>query len=61
MKTKHDSNAKVQIRTRLVSPDTAEVPAVSQGTGEVNRKGVKVDRRDMSSQVSMMGGNTNNR
>jgi curli biogenesis system outer membrane secretion channel CsgG len=59
-KTKHDINAKVQISTRLVSPDTAEVLAVSQGTGEVNRKGVKVDMRDMSSQVSMMGGNTNN-
>jgi curli biogenesis system outer membrane secretion channel CsgG len=41
MKTKHDINAKVQISTRLVSPDTAEVMAVSQGTGEVNRKGVK--------------------
>ncbi|MGA9800492.1 MAG: CsgG/HfaB family protein [Terriglobales bacterium] len=60
MKTKHDINAKVQISTRLVSPDTAEVLAVSQGTGEVNRKGVKVDLRDTSSQVSMMGGNTNN-
>jgi curli biogenesis system outer membrane secretion channel CsgG len=60
MKTKHDINAKVQISTRLVSPDTAEVLAVSQGTGEVNRKGVKVDMRDMSSQVSMMEGNANN-
>jgi curli biogenesis system outer membrane secretion channel CsgG len=60
MKTKHDINAKVQISTRLVSPDTAEVLAVSQGTGEVNRKGVKVDMRDMSSQVSLMGGKANN-
>jgi curli biogenesis system outer membrane secretion channel CsgG len=59
-KTKHDISAQVQISTRLVSPDTAEVLAVSQGTGEVNRKGVKIDMRDMSSQVSMMGGNTNN-
>jgi hypothetical protein len=58
MKTKDDINAKVQISTRLVSPDTAEVLAVSQGTGEVNRKGVKVDIRDMS-QV-MMAGNANN-
>jgi hypothetical protein len=33
--------------------------AVSQGTGKVNRKGVKVDIRD-SSQVSIMGGNANN-
>jgi curli biogenesis system outer membrane secretion channel CsgG len=59
MKTKHDISAKVQINTRLVSPDTAEVLAVSQGTGEVNRKGVKVDIRDMG-QVSMMVGNANN-
>jgi len=59
MKTKHDINAKVQISTRLVSPDTAEVLAVSQGIGEVNRKGVKVDIRDMN-QVSMMGSNANN-
>lgn len=59
MKTKHDINAKVEISTRLVSPDTAEVLAVSQGTGEVNRKGVKVDIRDMS-RVSMMGSNANN-
>ncbi len=59
MKTKHDINAKVQISTRLVSPDTAEVLAVSQGTGEVNRKSVKVDIRD-ASQASMMGGNANN-
>jgi curli biogenesis system outer membrane secretion channel CsgG len=55
MKTKHDINAKVQISTRLVSPDTAEVLAVSQGTGEVNRKGVKVDIRDMN-QVAMCRG-----
>jgi len=58
MKTKHDINARVQISTRLVSPDTAEVLAVSQGTGDVNRKGVKVDMRDMS-KTSIMGGNTN--
>lgn len=58
MKTKHDINAKVQISTRLVSPDTAEVLAVSQGTGEVNKKGVKVDIRD-TSQI-MMAGNANN-
>jgi hypothetical protein len=32
---------------------------VSQGTGEVNRKGVKVDMRDMS-KVAMIEGNTNN-
>jgi curli biogenesis system outer membrane secretion channel CsgG len=58
MKTKHDINAAVQISIRLVSPDTAEVLAVSQGSGEVSRKGVKVDVRDMSR--VMMGGNANN-
>ena len=59
MKTKHDISAKVQINTRLISPDTAEVLAVSQGAGEVNRKGVKVDIRDMS-QASMITGTANN-
>src|SRR5215472_9672997 len=34
MKTKHDIAAKVLISTRLVSPDTAEVLAVSEGAGE---------------------------
>ena len=58
MKTKHDISAKVQISTRLVSPDTAEVLAVSEGTGEVNRKGVKEDIRDTSQM--MMRGNANN-
>jgi len=58
MKTKHDINAAVQISVRLVSPDTAEVLAVTQGVGEVNRKGVKVDIRDMSR--VMMAGNANN-
>jgi curli biogenesis system outer membrane secretion channel CsgG len=58
MKTKHDINAAVQISVRLVSPDTAEVLAVSQGVGEVNRKGVKVDVRDTSR--VMMEGNANN-
>lgn len=59
MKTKHDIDAKVQISTRLISPDTAEVLLVSQGTGEVNRKGVKMDIRQMN-QTSMLGGNANN-
>lgn len=58
MKTKHDIAAKVQISTRLISPDTAEVLAVSEGTGEVNRKGVKEDIRDTSR--LMMAGNANN-
>jgi curli biogenesis system outer membrane secretion channel CsgG len=59
MKTKHDIDAKVQISTRLVSPDTAEVLAVSQGAGEVKRKGVKIDIRD-TSRISAMGGNADN-
>jgi curli biogenesis system outer membrane secretion channel CsgG len=48
MKTKHNITAKVLISIRLVSPDTAEVLAVSEGAGEVDRKGVKVDIRDAS-------------
>jgi curli biogenesis system outer membrane secretion channel CsgG len=60
MKTKHDLSAKVQISTRLVSPDTAEVLAVSQGAGEVVRKGVKIDMRDMSQIALMRGAATNN-
>jgi hypothetical protein len=43
MSTKHDIKAKVQITSRPVSPDTAEVMSYSEGVGEVNRKGVKVD------------------
>jgi curli biogenesis system outer membrane secretion channel CsgG len=58
MKTKHDISAKVQISTRLISPDTAEVLAVSEGAGEVKRKGVKEDMRDAS--LLMMQGNANN-
>jgi hypothetical protein len=58
MKTKHDINARVQISTRLISPDTAEVLAVSQGAGEVNKKGVKEDIRDNGR--LMMQGNANN-
>ncbi len=57
-KTKHDIKADVTISTRLVSPDTAEVLAVSQGKGEVNRKGVKVDMRDTA--ALMMAGSVNN-
>jgi curli biogenesis system outer membrane secretion channel CsgG len=44
--TKHDLRARVKIGARLVSPDTAEVLAVSQGAGEIVRKNVKVDMRD---------------
>lgn len=59
MKMKHDIKAKVLISTRLASPDTAEVLAVSQGTGEIDRKGVKVDVRDINMSNVMLG-NANN-
>jgi curli biogenesis system outer membrane secretion channel CsgG len=58
MKVKHDIKAKVLISTRLVSPDTAEVLAVSEGKGETDRKGVKVDIRDANSGLIM--GHANN-
>jgi curli biogenesis system outer membrane secretion channel CsgG len=57
MKTKHNITAKVLISTRLVSPDTAEVLAASEGAGQVDHKGVKVDIRDAS---SIMGPTANN-
>jgi len=60
MKTKHDITAKVEINTRLVSPDTAEVLAAPKGAGEVNKKGVKEDIRDSSNVSKMMNGNANN-
>jgi curli biogenesis system outer membrane secretion channel CsgG len=58
--TKHDIQATVQLSARLVSPDTAEVIGVSQGKGEIIGKGVKVDMRDSSQVVMMMGGTVNN-
>ncbi|HEY1341569.1 MAG TPA: CsgG/HfaB family protein [Bryobacteraceae bacterium] len=57
MSTKHDITARVQISARLVSPDTAEVVAASEGNGEIVKKGVKRDIRDMG-RISMEG-NTN--
>ena len=59
MKAKHDITAKVLISTRLVSPDTAEVLAASDGAGEISRKGVKIDIRD-AGRINVMGGETNN-
>ena len=58
MKVKHDIKAQVIINTRLVSPDTAEVLMVSQGSGEFNRKGVKMDVRNTN--MNVMVGETNN-
>jgi curli biogenesis system outer membrane secretion channel CsgG len=59
-KRKHDIKAKVLISARLVSPDTAEVLAASEGLGEVDRKGVKVDIRDNASLNPMMAGHADN-
>jgi len=55
-KRKCDITAKVYISTRLVSPDTAEVLAVSQGIGETDRKGVKMDLRDTGGRLVMASG-----
>ena len=59
MSTKHDYKAQVQISARVVSPSTAEVLTVSLGSGEVIKKGVKVDMRDQSQAMGMMNGNVN--
>lgn len=59
MSTKHDLKASVEISARLVSPDTAEVLAVAQGSGEVLKKGVKVDMRDMGRLMGMGGAGVN--
>lgn len=59
-KLKHDYKALVQINARLISPDTAEVLAVSQGVGEIVRKNVKVDVRETNGMATMMGPGYNN-
>jgi curli biogenesis system outer membrane secretion channel CsgG len=61
MSTKHDYKARVKINARIVSPDTAEVLTVSEGFGEVIKKGVKVDMRDTrAAQAAIMGGDAGN-
>lgn len=50
-KAKYDIAAKVQISTRLVSPNTAEVLAVAEGVGQTDRKNVLMDVRDTSGRV----------
>jgi curli biogenesis system outer membrane secretion channel CsgG len=52
---KHDIKARVELSARLVSPDTAEVLSVTQGFGEIVRKGVKIDMRDQGQYMAMMG------
>lgn len=44
--SKHDVKADVQITARVVSPDTAEIVAVAQGSAESERKGIKEDYED---------------
>jgi len=55
-KAEYDVSAKAQISTRLVSPDSAAVLAVSEGTGETERKGVKIDLRDTGARLLMASG-----
>jgi curli biogenesis system outer membrane secretion channel CsgG len=56
MKLKHDVKASVEISARIVSPDTAEIVAVAQGTGASERKGVKTDIRDRPAIMFGQGG-----
>lgn len=60
MSSKHDVKAIVKLAARLISPDTAEVLAVSDGAGEIVKKGVKVDMRDTSNAMGMGGGAAGN-
>jgi len=55
-KAKYDISARAQITIRLVSPDTAEVLAVSEGIGETDRKGVQIDLRDTGARLVMASG-----
>lgn len=59
-KLKHDIKAVVQINARLISPDTAEVLAVSEGIGEIVRTGVKVDQRESGAYASVLGPGSGN-
>ena len=53
---KHDIAAKVQVNARIVSTDTAQILAVSQGEGQVIQKHVKVDIRDSGRVTQAMNG-----
>jgi curli biogenesis system outer membrane secretion channel CsgG len=55
-KRKCDISSKIIISTRLINPDTAEVLGVSEGIGETNRKGVKMDLRDTGGRLVMASG-----
>jgi len=56
---KYDVSAKIQISTRLVNPETAEVVAVSDGIGETSQKNVIMDVRDTSGRVMQAVGLNN--
>ena len=56
MSTKHDIRVKVKMNARVVSTDTAEVLSVSEGFGEVFKKGVKVDMRSNPGMMLGSGG-----
>lgn len=60
MTTKHDIKVRVQVDARLVSTDSAEVLGAVQGSGDVMKKGVKVDVRDTSRVMSGGGPGNNN-
>ena len=55
-KGKYEARAKVQISTRLISPDTAEVLVVCEGNGEAARKNVKTDLRDTGGRIARGAG-----
>ncbi len=56
---KYDVRAKVQISARLVSSDSAEIVAVSEGAGETSRNGVVMDVRDTAGRVMQAVGMNN--
>jgi curli biogenesis system outer membrane secretion channel CsgG len=56
---KYDITARIQVSTRVISPDTAEVLAVSEGVGETATKNVVMDVRDTSGHVMQAVGMNN--
>jgi len=56
---KYDMTAKLQIMTRLVSSDTAEILAVFEGLGESDRQNVVMDVRDTSGKIMQAVGPNN--
>jgi curli biogenesis system outer membrane secretion channel CsgG len=56
---KYDITARIQVSTRVISPDTAEVLAVSEGVGETATKNVVMDVRDTTGHVMQAVGMNN--